>query len=56
MSLNWTKIIMKVVEEILSKWTQIDLKLNPNGPKIVEIKVVSLLFYTPLFMLEIAQK
>ena len=47
---------MKVVEEILSKWTQLDLKSSPNGPKIVEIKVVSLLFYTPLFMLEIAQK
>ena len=38
------------------KWTQIDLKSSPNGPKTVEIKVFSLLFYTPLFMLEIAQK
>ena len=47
---------MRVVEKILLKWTQIDLKSSPNRPKIVEIKVVSLLFYTPLFMLEIAQK
>ena len=56
MNLNWTKIVIKVVEKMTLKWTQIDLKSCPNGPKTVEIKVVSLLFYTPLFMLEIAQK
>ena len=56
MNLNWTKIVIKVVEKMLLKWTQVDLKSSPNGPKTVEIKVVSLLFYTPLFMLEIAQK
>ena len=56
MNLNWTKIVLKAVEKMPLKWTQIDLNSSLNRPKIVEIKVVSLLFYTPLFMLEIAQK
>ena len=38
------------------KWTQIDLKETQNGPKIVQMTIVSLFFCTPLFMLEIAQK